>query len=138
MAKQPATISSLDEALLQKIMGKLSIRDHGRSACTSHAFCAAIAPLAPALCYYAASGDAGALLRLLLKDGSRAGLGARHPAVRRRRGGGCLRCRAGRPCPAAAAGRSTYTHALPADRKQPALRSTWPLAAVAPKWYPYF
>ena len=81
MAKT-ATIGSLGEALLQKVLGELEPRDQGWAACASHAFCEAVAPLAPALRHYSETGNAGAVLGLLLRGGSKpAGLGARHPAV---------------------------------------------------------
>ena len=77
--QQPASMDSLDAALLTKILGKLEPRDQGRAAGTSHAFRQAAAPLAPALRHHSAQGDAAAVLGLLLRGS--AGLGARHPAV---------------------------------------------------------
>ena len=78
---QSATIGCLGEALLQKILGKLKPKDQGRAACASRAFCEAVAPLAPALRHFSATGRAGAVLGLLVKAGSKTGLSARHPAV---------------------------------------------------------
>ena len=64
MPGQPATIDSLGEALLQKVLGRLEPEDQGRAACTSRALCEAVAPLAPALRHYSGTGDAGAVLGL--------------------------------------------------------------------------
>ena len=79
--EEHATINSLGEALLQKVLKNLEPEEQGRAATVSHAFREAAVPLAPALRHYSSQGNARAVLRLLLKGGTSAGLGARPPAV---------------------------------------------------------